>query len=83
MSKRSNPHRGRVQANKKSPNTVIVRKMTIATLKAVSYQQVFQIVPLSRSRCPAVWPWPWLRQTLGCQVSGPDRLQSADATLST
>ena len=67
MYKRPHHYRGRVQANNKSSNTVVVSKMAIATLKAVNYQQVFQIVPLSRSRGPAVWPWPCLRLTLGCQ----------------
>ena len=67
MYKRPHHYRGRVQANNKSSNTAVVSKMTIATLKAVNYPQVFQIVPLSRSRGLAVWPWPCLRLTLGCQ----------------
>ena len=50
------PHRGRVQAKKKSSNTVIVREMTIATLKAVNYQQVFQIVPLPAVAARAFGP---------------------------
>ena len=83
MSKRPNPHRGRVQAEKKSPITVIVRKMTIATLKAVSYQQFFSDCPTVSQSLPGRLALAVAAADTRVSVSGPDRLQSADATLST
>ena len=82
MYKRPHHYRGRVQANNKSSNTVVVSKMTIATLKAVNYQQVFSDCPTVPQSRPGRLALAVSAADTRVSVSGTGRLQSADATLS-
>ena len=84
MYKRPHHYCGRVQANNKSSNTVVVSKMTIATLKAVNYQQFFSDCPTAPQSRPVFF---FLALAVSAadtrvSVSGTGRVQSADATLS-